>query len=297
MANAEGASRKLRLRLPDIGQLLDGRYQIEQKVAGGTYGIVYHATDTTTGERVAVKCLLPSAATSMAVVRRFEREILVIKDLTHPNLISIFGHGLSTDGCLYYVMEYLDGEDLGGRIRRGVLSPRGAGLVAVQVLLALEEAHNHDIVHRDLKPENIYLQEVEDGRIRVRVLDFGIAKVVGERGESMERLTLNNEACGTPTYMAPEQISGEAVGPWTDLYALALITVEMMTGEVVVRGRSFIETLRLQMSVEVAMPESIKGTAFAYVLSHALEKKTKDRYQAARHMREDLVSALKDMSN
>jgi serine/threonine-protein kinase len=284
---------RIRLRLPESGQILNSKYRIGEKVSSGTYGVVYHAFDLTSSEGVAVKCLLPSAATSDAVVRRFEREIMVIRELTHPNIISVFDSGFS-DGCLYYVMEYLDGEDLGARLRLGALSPKGAAMVTIQVLLALEEAHAHDIIHRDLKPENIFLQSSSDGRVRIRVLDFGIAKIVGERAETVERLTLNNEACGTPNYMAPELVTGGKVGAWTDIYALALIAWEMLTAQVAIAGASFIETLRRQITYVPPMPDGL-DPALAEVLNKALSKAAAERYQSAGEMRLALTQALQAM--
>lgn len=286
---------KLRLTLPTEGQVLKNRYRVDRRINGGTYGVVFGATDLKASaddeSRVAVKALLPSAAKSHAVVRRFEREVQVIRALTHPNLISILDYGLDPEGCLFYVMDFLEGEDLGARLQRGLLPVRGAALVAIQVLMALEEAHEHEIVHRDLKPENIFLQTA-GGRIRVRVLDFGIAKVIGERGQSMEKLTLTNEACGTPNYMAPEQITGEAIGPWTDVYALGLILYEMITGEMAVQGSSFIETLRKQASEPIPVPDQLIGTPIGRVLARALKKAPTERFPSAGAMQTALKEAV-----
>ena len=282
----------LRLRLPDIGEVLDERYRVDEHTACGTYGNIYSATDLQTNERVAVKCLLPEAATRMAVVRRFEREIQVIRELTHPNVIEVRHFALTNDGCLYYVMEFLNGEDLGSRLRLGALPPRGAALVAIQVLLALEDAHTHDIIHRDLKPENVFLQTEDDGRVRVRVLDFGIAKIIGERGESVERLTMANEACGTPNYMAPEQIMGDDIGPWTDVYALGLILYEMLTGEMAIGGDTYIDTLRLQTTAKVTLPAEIDGTPLGAVVERSLLKKSAERYQTATDMKNAIIQAV-----
>jgi len=285
----------VRLTLPAPGQLLNGRYLIEKEIKGGTYGMVFKAHDNTRDESVAVKALLPSAASNIAVVQRFEREVQVVREIAHPNIIEIYDAALSPEGCLYYSMEFLQGLDLGQRLARGPLPPKGACLVAIQALLALAEAHKHDVIHRDLKPENIFLQTTSDGRIRIRVLDFGIAKIVGERGEALPRLTLKNEACGTPSYMAPEQIRGGDITPATDLLALGLLIYEMLTGQTAVEGKTFVETLRNQISGVIHIPDNIRTARLGGVLSKALEKDPVRRYPNAHDMRLDIEAALKSL--
>ncbi len=289
--NAQAPESKVRLRLPEIGQVLAARYRIDSRLNAGTYGVVYAATDQVSGQSCAVKCLLPSAASSPAVVRRFQREVAVIRELTHPNFVTILDFGFA-EQCLFYVMELLNGVDLGSRLQQGAFSPRGAALIASQVLLALAEAHRHDIVHRDLKPENLFIQSAADGRVRIRVIDFGIAKIVGERGENAEKLTLVNEACGTPNYMAPEQIISGTVGPWTDIYALALILFEMLTGQVAIKGETFLDTLRLQTTFAPRLPEALADLPYADVLYKALAKKPAERFQSADEMNAALLASL-----
>jgi eukaryotic-like serine/threonine-protein kinase len=287
----------IRLTLPKIGQVIDDRYRIDAEIKGGSYGMVYRGVDVGSGQVVAVKVLLPSAASNTAVLQRFEREVLVIQALSHPNIIEIYHAGLSSEGCLYYSMEFLEGFDLGTRLKQGRLSVKGAAMIAIQALMALEEAHSKDIIHRDLKPENIYLQNTPERKIRVRVLDFGIAKIVGERGENLPRLTLRNEACGTPSYMAPEQIMGETnVTAATDLYALGLLMIEMITARVAVEGLSYVDTLRKQVSEPVPLPAELEGNPVGAVIARATQKKPSDRYRRADYMRVELEAALRALS-
>lgn len=284
----------IRLTLPNLGQVIDNRYRIDAELKGGTYGMVYRGADVKTGQAVAVKVLLPSAASNVAVLQRFEREVQVIQEISHPNIIEIFHAGLSPEGCLYYAMEYLEGFDLGTRLKQGRLSVKGAAMIAIQALMALEEAHRHDVIHRDLKPENIFLQNTPERKIRVRVLDFGIAKIVGERGENLPRLTLRNEACGTPSYMAPEQIIGsDDISPATDLYALGLLMIEMITAKVAVEGVSYVDTLRKQISEPVPLPAELAGNPIGAVIGRAVQKKVLDRYKSADQMRLELDAALR----
>jgi serine/threonine protein kinase len=287
----------IRLTLPKIGQVIDGRYRIDAEIKGGSYGMVYRGEDLQGQQPVAVKVLLPSAASNTAVLQRFEREVLVIQELSHPNIIEIYSAGLSPEGCLYYAMEFLEGFDLATRLKQGRLSAKGAAMIAIQALMALEVAHSKDIIHRDLKPENVYLQSTPERKIRVRVLDFGIAKIVGERGENLPRLTLRNEACGTPSYMAPEQIIGDNdVTAATDLYALGLLMIEMITARVAVEGVSYVDTLRKQVSEPVPISPELLSNPVGAVIARAVQKQPAQRYQRADLMRMDLEAALRTLS-
>ena len=290
---SERKKKPIRLKLPELEQCCVGATASTPGSPGGTYGVIFAGVDLKDNERpVAIKCLMPSAATSLAVVQRFQREIMVIRSISHPNVIAVYDADFSANGVLFYVMEYLSGHDLGARIKKGAISVKGAIGVGVQVLMALDHAHRKEVIHRDLKPENIYLQRSEEGRVRVRVLDFGIAKIVGERGEGLERLTLNNEACGTPNYMAPEQVTGGTIVPATDLYAMGLILHEMLTGKIAISGSSFVETLRMQMMVIPKLEGKLARHPIAKVLERSLQKKAADRYQCAGEMKDALLQAL-----
>ena len=198
-----------------------GEYRIERELGRGGMGVVYGGRQPVIGKRVAIKVLAAQLSHDPALVRRFVDEARAVNRIGHPNIIDIFAFGQLPDGRQFFVMEYLEGETLADRIERAPLDPNEAQRLLLQVTAALEAAHRERIVHRDLKPENLWIARPKHGESFIKVLDFGIAKLIepaAERG-----LTATGMVIGTPHYMAPEQCLGQPIDRAADLYALGVI--------------------------------------------------------------------------
>jgi len=203
------------------------RYEILSLLGRGGMGVVYRARDRASGEVVAVKVLLESRASA---AERFAREAAVLAGLDHPGIVRYWAHGVTDAGEPYLVMEWLDGENLAGRLGRGALSVDETLTLATQVAQALAAAHARGVVHRDLKPSNLFLVAKDIGQ--VKVLDFGIAQLGGAA-----RMTKTGALVGTPGYMAPEQARSEgSLTPAADIFALGCVLFEVLTGRPAFEG-------------------------------------------------------------
>jgi serine/threonine-protein kinase len=203
-----------------------GNYRITAKIGEGGMARVYRAVHPEIGREVAVKVLSLDLVGADEVVRRFKIEAQTVNRIRHPNIVQIFDFGTLADGRPFYLMELLEGESLATRIKRGALSVVEAIALMDPVLDALEAAHRASVVHRDLKPDNVYLQRLA-GRIEVKLLDFGIAKLLDAHQTQQTR---SGVLMGTPAYMAPEQAAGRMneIGPRTDIYAVGVMLYEML---------------------------------------------------------------------
>ena len=215
------------MRMDPLGTLktaLSDRYRVERLIGVGGMATVYLARDLRHDRNVALKLLKPELGAVLGV-ERFLSEIRVTANLQHPHLLPLFDSG-EAEGMLYYVMPFVEGESLRGRLDREKQLPVNEAIrVTVAVAGALDYAHRHNVVHRDLKPENILLQ---DGQPVVS--DFGIALAVTNAGGT--RVTQTGLSLGTPAYMSPEQATGDRViDARSDIYSLAAVLYEMLTGE------------------------------------------------------------------
>ena len=228
-------------------QRLIDRYRLEQRLAAGGMGTVYEATDERLGRRVAVKLLKEELAGDPRFVERFRREARAVAGLSHPNIASVFDYG-AEDGRDFIVMELIEGRDLAELLRSGPLEPNRASDIAKQSCDALAHAHAAGIVHRDIKPGNIIVSDSD----RVKVTDFGIARAIGD-----STLTATGSVLGTAHYLAPEQASGENVGPAADQYSMGVVLFEMLTGKVPFAGSSPIGIAMRHVSDAIPAPSSI----------------------------------------
>lgn len=212
-----------------LNGLIDGRYELQELLGNGGMGAVYRALQRPIGREVAVKLLRRSSpAGHDREVRRFFKEARSIASLHHPNIIPLYDFGQCESGDIYMVMELLPGASLANVMaEEGPMPFPRVAYVLDQVLDALQEAHKHNIVHRDLKPDNIQIGKRGEREDFVTVLDFGIARE-SNLGDSPTSTTI--EVCGTPAYMAPEQILGSSVDPRADLYSVGVLLFEMVTG-------------------------------------------------------------------
>jgi serine/threonine protein kinase len=214
-----------------------GKYKILDQIGEGGMGVVYRAEHVVLGSPAAIKILLPQFTRDAVVVDRFFTEAKATSAIRHVGIVQVFDYGRLSDGRAYIAMELLRGEDLSGFIGRnaaGGVAPAIASQITLQLLSALEAAHLIGVVHRDLKPDNIFLlrDHSAPGGIRVKILDFGIAKLVGDQlGNAAPTKTRDETLLGTPAYMAPEQCrGGVAVDARADLYAIGCILFEMLVG-------------------------------------------------------------------
>jgi serine/threonine-protein kinase len=249
---------------------------------------------------VAVKILHPKLANRRDLVSRFRREAKAMSHLTHPNTVKVLLYGELDDGSLYIVMEHLEGKNLNQTVRaEGPMSFERALPILIQVCGALEEAHRTGIVHRDLKPENIFLCNQGGLRDFPKVLDFGLAKVT-EREMRPGSIILTQEGMvfGTPEFMSPEQAQGRTLTPASDIYSLAVILYELLTGKLPFDARTPVEFLQLHVSAQpIALDERVPGRTFpaglGAAMSKALLKKPEERYQSAA----EFAAALKPFAS
>ncbi len=217
------------------GDVLDGRYAIEERVAVGGMAAVYRAVDRTTHDPVAIKMLLGTLTRDGDAIARLTREAELARQFDHPNICPILDLG-GTGPATYLVMPFLEGETLAAREERiGRFEIEEAIAVLVQLTAGLQHAHDLGILHRDLKPENVVLVPEPDGGERAVVMDFGLAKA-NETSGPLARITSTGIVLGTPEFMSPEQIRGLPLDARSDIYALGVLAFEMLTGELPFAG-------------------------------------------------------------
>jgi HEAT repeat protein/tRNA A-37 threonylcarbamoyl transferase component Bud32 len=266
-----------------------GAYAIVRMLGEGAMGLVFEARHEVLGRRAAIKVLRPELAQHPQVAPRFLQEARAANLVAHDNVVGIFDFGELPGGVPYFVMEYLEGETLGGRLRRGRLALSDLVHVFAQILRALEAAHRQGIVHRDLKPANVFLLARAADPLFVKVLDFGVAKLEGDAV-----LTKTGMVLGTPVYMSPEQISGQKAGPRSDLFSLGVMLYEAATGELPFGGPTM-ESLAVAITAQTPPPPSAKADvprAFDDIVMTALAKDPARRFADARAMLEALEALL-----
>jgi serine/threonine-protein kinase len=280
-----------------LGSVLARRYHIEQRIAAGGFGRVYRARDLVDRRDVAVKVLHPSQADDAGVVGRFRREAAALRRLNHRHTVQMYEFGEAQGGLLFIAMELLRGESLREEFdAQGRLPWWRVIKIVRMVCSALAQAHALDIVHRDLKPENIHLEQEGDEPDFVKVVDFGIAKILrGSRAETRE-LTQAGIMIGTSDYMAPEQMVSGEVGAPADIFTLGVVTYEMISG---LRPYGSPKTSALQLNAiltTTAPPLSSRANSpreLDPIVARCLDKDAKKRYAYADQLGADLERVMR----
>ena len=266
-----------------VGRVLGGVYEVLRPLGSGGMGTVYLGRHRQQGHEVAIK-VLPASSSSREASLRFRQEASTLEHLRHPNIVNMLDAG-ATEDAEYLVIEYVRGRSLHDEIAAGPLAWERAVHIGHQIASALSVAHAAGVVHRDLKPANIMLTEQGGGRDHVKVLDFGIAKLLETCAEALggpQGLTAAGMVLGTPRYMAPEQCMGEPIDGRADLYSLGVLLYEMVLGACPFVGASHADTFRAQVMDPVPpLPPRVRGAPvpepFRQLIYALLAKQPQDR--------------------
>ncbi len=283
---------------PFVGRTLDEKYCVEERLGTGGMGAVYRARHLLMDRPVAIKVLHQRLLEDEAARVRFQTEARAAVLLHHSNAVSVTDFGQTSEGCVYIVMELLEGRTLRDILsREAPLETARAVSIMLQVSDAVAAAHEAGIIHRDLKPSNILVTQSSDQPAVVKVLDFGIAKLASDKLDDDDDATTlgqTNSVIGTPRYMAPEQSNGLESTPAADVYSLGVILYEMLTGMAPFSGSTPTEIAQKHTNdpphppraIVAAIPEDVER-----VVLHALEKQASDRPPNAAEFRRELLEA------
>ena len=273
-----------------VGKRLDGRYEIQEIIGVGGMAVVYKAYDNQENRIVAIKILKEEFVSNEEFLRRFKNESKAIAMLSHPNIVRVFDVSFG-DLIQYIVMEYIEGITLKEYIeRQGSLRWKDAVHFTLQILKALQHAHDKGIIHRDVKPQNIMV--LSDGTIKVT--DFGIARLARS-----EQRTITDKAIGSVHYISPEQARGERTDERADIYSVGVMLYEMLTGKLPFQAESAVSVAIMQLQREPQLPTEINGSiplGLEQITMHAMQKNPERRYQSAAEMLYDLSQFRKDPS-
>lgn len=275
-------------RRREIGEVFDGRFEITGRLGAGGFATVYAATQLNLEQPVAIKVLDVRTDEPEIFLERFLREAKTAAAIRHPDIVRIIDFGSTHGGDPFIVLELLDGLNLEEELQRsGAMEPERAHRLFVRCLDALQAAHAQGVVHRDLKPANLFLCQAGTLVETLRILDFGIAHVV--EGEA-ERLTGTGQLLGTPAYLPPEYIEAQTISPALDVYQMALIFVQMLTGESVVRGKNLYQSLMAHCSGELDIPVDLIASPVGKVIGIATSLDPERRYRDAGEFRDALAA-------
>ncbi len=277
-----------------LGTVIGDRYKILSLLGKGGMGSVYKAQHTSLGKTQAIKVLKQSALENNTALNRFDIEAKAASHLNHPNLVSVHDYGLTTEGAPYLVMDFVEGISLlDVLLRDGALNSALVLELFEQICDGLAYAHSEGVVHRDIKPSNIILTRTATGAPQIKIVDFGIAKIVSHNNEDHE-LTQTGEVFGSPMYMSPEQCEGHReLDARTDIYSVACVMYEALTGQPPFIGANAIQTMYKQINEAPSLMDGANRRlkiphALENVVMRALEKKPSDRHQSMEELRNDL---------
>lgn len=294
----DGSPMTSRAKDPLLGQLIADKYEIQSMLGKGGMSVVYKAKHNMMNRMVAVKMLRQELVAVPQLLQRFKQESNAVSALRHPNIVTVFDYGLmDSNGTPYLIMDYLEGDVLSDILKREKqLTPERAIPLFAQACDALAHAHDQGVIHRDIKPSNLLVRKEKNGEESLTIFDFGIAKMLGQDGSTIHKLTTSGEVFGSPLYMSPEQCSGEHVGKKTDTYSLACVLYEALTGQPPLGGTSPMETLMKHVNEdpptlsEVAPGLDIPGQLEDAIMQ-ALSKNPDDRQESMREFRDQILEA------
>lgn len=283
-----------------VNQIVADRYRVRKVVGRGGMGVVYQVEHILMGKIMAMKVLHPKWKAGSHQAKRFRQEIRVVSRLNHVNTVSVFDCGETKDGSLYIVMEYLSGHDLEWLLQgETFLTCERAANIGRQVCSSLAEAHARGIVHRDIKPANIFLLREQLEEDFVKVLDFGIAKLI-EPGE--ENFTEAGLIVGTPYYMSPEQARGSnSLGPATDTYSLGVVLYELVTGRLPFEGQTVGDFIEAHLRREPPPPSQVAehqqvDLELEGIILRAMHKDPRQRFSSIAQMKSALIGYLERLT-
>ncbi len=280
-----------------IGTILDGRYRLDSLIGVGGMGDVYRATHVGLDKEVAVKLLKPEFVANQTAIKRFRLEAKAAGRIHHPNAVQVTDFGVTPERIVYLVMELVKGESLRSMMRNeGKLDFLRTVNIVRQVCGAVDAAHRSGVIHRDLKPDNILIEIVHSTE-RVKVLDFGIAKLREAKTDAF--LTQAGTIIGTPQYMSPEQCQGKPLDPRSDIYSIGILLYEMLTGEVPFDGESTLQVVYNQLHAQprplVELSPHVPAQ-LAKVIMRALEKEPDHRPSSAIQLSDELKQSVESAS-
>ncbi len=295
MAISDESVTAIELVDPLVGTIFDKRFRVDERLAAGGFGAIYKATHVKSGHEIALKVLHPTLASDIGVLARFRREGTTLTSLRNPHTITAYEYG-QADKTLFIVLELLHGESLFEHYSvSGPMEWRRVVHIATQVCESLEEAHAQGIVHRDLKPTNIHLEEVGGDPDYVKVLDFGIAKIVRGSEHDSQDITNAGQMIGTLDYMSPEQMVGGQVTGQTDIYTLGILMYEMIAGtrpfpeSTTATGAlaAMLKTTPEPLYLRAPVPRDLDA-----VVMKCLERETQKRFRSVGELRAELERAV-----
>jgi serine/threonine protein kinase len=286
---------------PLLGRVLADRYRIVTLIGRGGMGVVYKGEHIHMGKPVALKLLSGELAAQKDLIKRFKREADAASRLSNIHTVTIFDYGQS-QGLIYLVMEYLEGRDLAAAIRKEKqIQPLRALMVLAQVCESLGEAHDLGIIHRDLKPENIFLLQKKTQKDFVKVLDFGLAKIRADLGPPDE--TAHGVVLGTPYYMAPEQIKGEAIDHRSDIYSLGGLLYTMISGRPPFKAPTPLAVMAMHLTNPAPPLAFSENTTedekhlLSHIVQTCMSKDPSKRFESAQVLMDTIFDAAKDMAS
>lgn len=294
----DGANLVPLARDPMVGTCLMGKYDIIDVIGHGGMGVVYKGRQVLMDRTVAIKMLQSQHIADSMSVKRFHQEGKAASKMNHPHVITVYDFGVTpTSGQPFIVMDYLLGTDLSQIIKEeGQLGVERSLKILAQSTDALDHAHRMGVIHRDLKPSNIMLIDYEDEKDYVKVVDFGVAKLISAGGEQ-QRLTQMGEVCGSPVYMSPEQCQGLELDSRSDIYSMGIVIYETLTGRLPILGKTMVETMSkhiteppprfTEVRPDLYIPERLEAVVFK-----ALSKNREDRHQSMAELTRDLDTAI-----
>jgi serine/threonine-protein kinase len=281
-----------------VGSVL-GSYKVHEMLGRGGMGFVYRAEHVKLGREVALKLLRSDYARRRDAVARFFQEARTVNRVRHRNIVDVTDFVELDDGTTFIIMEFLRGGSLGKWARTGIDLPRALA-VLVQICDGLGAAHEVGVIHRDLKPDNVIVVPTSDGAELVKLLDFGVAKLLNRDDEDLGFQTAAGSVIGTPAYMSPEQAGGMAVDARSDIYSLGAIMYELFCGQPMFRGRSFGEYVRKHLTEMPVPPRSTPGGGqidprLEALIMKCLEKDPFQRFANIHELRDALLTMLGGM--